>query len=41
MRIVHVWILKYDGTTQWYEMPWGKRHLDEIRRLGVIIFSSF
>jgi hypothetical protein len=41
MRMIHVWILKPDGTTQWYTIPWGKKHLDVIRREGVIIFSSF
>jgi hypothetical protein len=41
MRMIHVWILKPDGSTQWYTIPWGKRHLDQIRKEGVIIFSSF
>ena len=41
MRMIHVWILKPDGTTQWHTIPWGKKHLDVIRREGVIIFSSF
>ncbi len=41
MRVVHVWILKHDGSTQWYTIPWGKAHLDEVRKNGQIIFSSF
>jgi len=41
MRTIHVWILKNDGSTQWFTIPWGKAHLDNLRKLGVIIFSSF
>lgn len=41
MRMIHVWILKSDGSTQWYTIPWGKKSLDGIRKQGLIIYSSF
>jgi len=37
MRYIWVQILMSGGRTQWFCIPWGKKHLDAIRKQGVII----
>jgi hypothetical protein len=37
MRLIWVHLLLTDGTTEWRHIPWGKSHLDELRKVGIII----
>jgi hypothetical protein len=41
MRYLRVCILRWDGQTEWRIIPWGKYHLDQIRKDGDIILSFF
>jgi hypothetical protein len=38
-RTVKLMLLK-DGKTEWMTVPWGKAHLDWVRRLGYTILMS-
>jgi hypothetical protein len=38
MRRIRICLLKWDGTTEWRVIPWGKRHLDYHRKDGDVIF---
>jgi hypothetical protein len=40
MRYLRVLLLKWDGSTEWRVIPWGKLALDCIRREGDIIYSE-
>jgi hypothetical protein len=37
MRRIRICLLKWNGTTEWRVIPWGKRHLDYHRKDGDII----
>lgn len=37
MRYIWVHLLMAGGETKWICIPWGKKHLDEARKQGVII----
>jgi hypothetical protein len=37
MRYIWVHLLKAGGVTEWRCIPWGKAHLDAVRKDGVII----
>jgi len=37
MRYIWVHLLLPGGKTEWRAIPWGKRHLDEVRKEGAII----
>ena len=39
MRYLKVCLLTWDGNTEWRLIPWGKKHLDLIRKEGHIIMS--
>jgi hypothetical protein len=32
-------LLKHNGKIEWYEIPWGKSHLDVIRKHGTILMT--
>jgi len=36
-----IWVeLLSDGKISWHKIPWGKAHLDYIRKFGIILFYS-
>jgi hypothetical protein len=37
MRFIQVQLLLPGGRIEWRTIPWGKKHLDVIRKEGVII----
>lgn len=37
MRKIWVHLLLQCGKTEWVQIPWGKKHLDAVRRKGAII----
>ena len=39
-RFVNVMILKPDKSTEWITVPWGKAHLDWIRKQGNVILMT-
>jgi hypothetical protein len=39
MRQINIHILWSGGITEWLTIPWGKAHLDYIRRLGGTIIG--
>ena len=36
-RYIWVQLLMHGGEIKWFCVPWGKKHLDAVRKYGVII----
>ena len=39
MRYIYVHVLREGGVTEWRIIPWGKAHLDYIRKNGGVIIG--
>lgn len=41
MKHIVVHLLLPNGRTEWRRIPWGKRHLDELRKQGCVILGTY
>jgi len=39
VRYVSVMLLRHNKRVEWFEIPWGKSHLDVIRKHGTILMT--
>lgn len=39
IRMIWVHLLHIGGKTEWRQIPWGKKHLDQVRKNGTDIIG--